>query len=108
MEIIIKISQRDADRIAYIGSKPRGQTTPAERLEYDRLIALCATAVAMKIINREQKEVRGMNAILKAVVHDMNFNELRIALLAVIALTQTGDCLTFKELAEIIDESKRS
>jgi len=46
--------------------------------------------------------------MLKAVVHDMNFNELRIALLAVIVLVQTGDPITVKDLAQIIDESKRS
>jgi len=56
----------------------------------------------------KEKGVRGVKGMLKAVVHDMNFNELRIALLAVIVLVQTGDPITVKDLAQIIDESKRS
>lgn len=49
-----------------------------------------------------------MERILKAIVWDMNFNELRIALLAIIALTQTGNPLTLKEIEDLIDEAKRS
>lgn len=49
-----------------------------------------------------------MKGMLKAVVHDMNFNELRIALLAIIANIQIGTVITVKDLEEIIDEAKRS
>jgi hypothetical protein len=49
-----------------------------------------------------------MKGMLKAVVHDMDFNELRIALLAVIALVQGGAFLFKKDLEEIIDEARRS
>jgi len=49
-----------------------------------------------------------MKGMLKAIVHDMNFNELRIALLAVIAFVYTGITITLKDLEEIIDEAKRS
>ena len=49
-----------------------------------------------------------MKGMLKAVVCDMNFNELRIALLAVIAYVQTGTVFTLKELEVIIDEARRS
>ena len=49
-----------------------------------------------------------MKGMLKAVVHDMNFNELRIALLAIIALVHDQDTITLKTLEEIIDEAKRS
>lgn len=49
-----------------------------------------------------------MKGILKAIVHDMNYNELRLALLAVIAWVQTGYPITLKDLQEIIDEAKRS
>lgn len=52
--------------------------------------------------------MRDLKGMLKAVVHDMNFNELRIALLAVIAFVQTGTLITVKDLEEIIDEAKRS
>ena len=38
----------------------------------------------------------------------MNFNELRVALLAVIAFVQSGTFITVHGLEEIIDESKRS
>jgi len=38
----------------------------------------------------------------------MNFNELRVALLAVIAFVQSGTFITVHDLEEIIDESKRS
>jgi len=49
-----------------------------------------------------------MRGMLKAVVHDMNFNELRIALLAIIVLAQTGTSVTVSDLEEIIDEARRS
>ena len=49
-----------------------------------------------------------MKGMLKAVVHDMNFNELRIALLAIIAWVQRSTLFTLRDLEEIIDESKRS
>ena len=49
-----------------------------------------------------------MKGVLNAVVHDMNFNELRIALLAIIAFVQSGTFITLKDLEEIIDEAKRS
>ena len=49
-----------------------------------------------------------MNAMIKAVVHDMNFNELRVALLTVIAFVQTDTSLTLKDLEEILDEARRS
>lgn len=49
-----------------------------------------------------------MKGVFKAVVLDMNFNELRVALLAIIGLTSLGQALTFKDLEEIIDEAKRS
>jgi len=49
-----------------------------------------------------------MKGMLKAVVHDMNFNELRITLLAVIAMIQAERYLTMADLEEIIDEAKRS
>ena len=49
-----------------------------------------------------------MKGMLKAVVHDMNFNELRVALLAIIAFTQNKASVTEKDLEEIIDEAKRS
>lgn len=54
------------------------------------------------------KEVTEMKGMLKAVVYDMNFNELRVALLAVIAFVQTGTFITVRDLEEIIDEAKRS
>lgn len=59
-------------------------------------------------MQEKRKGVRGMKGILKAIVHDMNFNELRIALLAVMALVQAGGFLTVEELEAIIDEAKRS
>jgi hypothetical protein len=46
--------------------------------------------------------------MLKAVVHDMNFNELRVALLTIIAFVQNEASVTEKDLEEIIDEAKRS
>ena len=49
-----------------------------------------------------------MKGMLKAVVHDMDFNELRIALLAVIALVQAHEVIDAEDLEEIIDEAKRS
>jgi|GEM_PF-4653851 len=49
-----------------------------------------------------------MKGILKAVVQDMNFNELRIALLAIIVFAQDKASFTEKDLEEIIDEAKRS
>ena len=49
-----------------------------------------------------------MKGMLKAVVHDMNFNELRVALLTVIAFVQTGIIITVHDLEEIIDEAKRT
>ena len=49
-----------------------------------------------------------MKGMLKAVVHDMDFNELRIALLAIIAWVNDGTPLVYKDLEEIIDEAKRS
>lgn len=49
-----------------------------------------------------------MKGMLKAVVHDMNFNELRVALLAVLAFVQSGTFIAVKDLEEIIDEAKRS
>jgi len=55
-----------------------------------------------------KKEVTQMKGMLKAVVHDMDFNELRIALLAIIAWVNDGTPLVYKDLEEIIDEAKRS
>ena len=49
-----------------------------------------------------------MKGMLKAVVHDMNFNELRVALLTIIALVQQEDILTLQILETIIDEARRS
>ena len=46
--------------------------------------------------------------MLKAVVYDMSFNELRIALLAIIAWFEEENNLPIKDLEEIIDEAKRS
>jgi len=48
-----------------------------------------------------------MKVILRAVVHDMDFNELRIALLAIIAWVQTPMPMTLRDLEEIIDGAKR-
>jgi len=48
-----------------------------------------------------------MNEMLKAVVFDMEFNELRVALLGVIVWVQGGEMLNLKDLEQIIDESKR-
>jgi len=47
-----------------------------------------------------------MKGILKAVVHDMNYNQLRITLLAVIAWVQTGVPISLRDLEEIIDEAR--
>ena len=46
--------------------------------------------------------------MLKAVVHDMGFNELRVALLAIMAFVQSGTFITVKDLGEIIDAAKRT
>lgn len=48
-----------------------------------------------------------MNQMLKAIVFDMEFNELRVALLGVIVWIQGGEELRLKDLEQIIDESKR-
>jgi len=53
-------------------------------------------------------EVISMKAILKAIVHDMKINELRVALLAVLAFVQTRTFITVHDLEEIIDEAKKS
>lgn len=52
MEITIKVTDRDANKILLIGSKPWWQTTPIERIEYDKLVALCGVSVCMKILNK--------------------------------------------------------
>jgi len=52
MEITITVSERDQRRIEQIGSKPWWQTTPQERMEYDKLVQLCGTAVCIKILNK--------------------------------------------------------
>ena len=49
-----------------------------------------------------------MNPWLKAIIHDMEFNELRIALLGIVLWIQNGENLTIKDLEEIIDEAKRN
>jgi hypothetical protein len=49
-----------------------------------------------------------MKSILKAVVHDMDLNDLRVALLAIIGWVQSGESLTLRDLEDIIDEAKRS
>ena len=49
-----------------------------------------------------------MNPMLKAIIHDMEFNELRVALLGIVLWIQNGENLTVKDLEEIIDEAKRS
>ena len=48
-----------------------------------------------------------MNEMLRAIVFDMEFNELRVALLGVIVWVQGGENLNLKDLEQIIDESKR-
>ena len=48
-----------------------------------------------------------MDQMLKAVIRDMQFNELRTALLAIVLWIQDGTLLTKKDLEEIIDEAKR-
>lgn len=52
MEITITVSERDKRRIEQLGSKPWWQTTPQERMEYDKLVQLCGTAICMKILNK--------------------------------------------------------
>lgn len=64
--------------------------------------------LALKLKLKKRKEFREMKGVLNAVVHDMNFNELRIALLAIIAFVQSGTFISLKDLEEIIDEAKRS
>jgi hypothetical protein len=49
-----------------------------------------------------------MKPMLKAVIHDMSFNELRVALLGVICWVQGGSILTCKDLEVILFEAKRS
>ena len=49
-----------------------------------------------------------MYPMLKAIIHDMEFNELRVALLGIVLWTQTGKDLSLKDLEEIIDEAKRT
>ena len=49
-----------------------------------------------------------MNPMLKAIIHDMEFNELRIALLGIVLWIQNGTDLSIKDLEQIIDEAKRS
>ena len=51
--------------------------------------------------------MNGMNQMLKAIVYDMEFNELQMALLGVIFWIQGGEELNLKDLEQIIDESKR-
>jgi hypothetical protein len=53
VEITIVISERDVNRIIRIGSKPWWQTRPEERLEYNKLVDLCGTAVCMKVLNKD-------------------------------------------------------
>jgi len=49
-----------------------------------------------------------MKGMLKAVVHDMSYNELRIALLAIIAFIDADPDFALQDLEDIIDEAKRS
>ena len=49
-----------------------------------------------------------MNPMLKAIIHDMEFDELQAALLGIVLWIQNGTKLTQKDLKEIIDEAKRS
>jgi len=48
-----------------------------------------------------------MKGILKSIVHEMNYTELRIAMLAVLAWVQSGYPITLRDLQEIIEESRR-
>ena len=50
----------------------------------------------------------GMDQMLKAVIRDMEMNELQLALLGIVLWIQNGTKLTQKDLEEIIDEAKRS
>ena len=49
-----------------------------------------------------------MNPMLKAIIHDMEFNELRIALLGIVLWIQNGTNLSREDLEEIIDKARRS
>lgn len=54
----------------------------------------------------KRREVIEMKGMLKAVVWDLDFNQLRIVLLAIIAITQAGPPITIKELEEILDAAR--
>ena len=50
----------------------------------------------------------GMNEMLKAVIHDMEMNELQLALLGIVLWIQNGTDLSKEDLEEIIDKERRS
>lgn len=53
MEITVKVSDRDINRIIQIGCKKWQNTTPEEREEYNRLVSYYGTAVLIKILPRQ-------------------------------------------------------
>ncbi len=52
MEITIRVSDRDVNRIIQLGSKSWIKFSPEEKKEYDRLLRLLGTAATEKIFNR--------------------------------------------------------
>jgi len=51
--ITVEVSDRDFESITKIGLTPWTKTTESEKKEYDRLISLYGTAVALKVCQNE-------------------------------------------------------